>query len=60
MSLYAIIGRDREASLDARMRVRGEHLARVRELLAEDGSSWPARFPGSTPTRLARPDSAAV
>lgn len=35
MSLYALIGRDREDSLGARLEVRGEHLARVRELLDE-------------------------
>jgi len=35
MSLYAIIGRDRDNSLEARMKVRAEHLARVRELMAE-------------------------
>lgn len=35
MSLYALIGRDREGSLAQRMKVRAEHLARVRELADE-------------------------
>jgi len=33
VSLYAIIGRDRAGSLDARRAARGEHLARVQELV---------------------------
>ena len=33
MSLYAIIGRDRAASLEARRSARPEHLARVQELV---------------------------
>lgn len=45
MSLYALIGRDREDSLDARMRVRSEHLARVRELLAEGRLVLAGPFP---------------
>jgi uncharacterized protein YciI len=45
MSLYAIIGRDRDNSLDARTRVRGEHLARVRELLAEGRLVLAGPFP---------------
>lgn len=36
MSLYALIGLDREGSLEARMAVRESHLARVRQL-AEEG-----------------------
>ena len=32
MSLYALIGLDREESLEQRLRVRPEHLSRVREL----------------------------
>ena len=35
MSLYAMIGRDRENSLDARLQVRDEHLSRVQALLAD-------------------------
>jgi uncharacterized protein YciI len=35
MSLYAIIGRDRDDSLEARMKARAEHLSRARELAAE-------------------------
>ena len=45
MSLYAIIGRDRDNSLEARMRVRGEHLARVQELLAEGRLVLAGPFP---------------
>jgi len=36
VSLYALIGLDREDSLAARLKVRDEHLARLRELL-DDG-----------------------
>lgn len=32
MSLYALIGHDRENSLEQRLKVRPEHLSRVREL----------------------------
>lgn len=32
MSLYALIGHDREDSLEQRLKVRPEHLSRVREL----------------------------
>jgi uncharacterized protein YciI len=45
MSLYAIVGRDRDNSLDARMQVRSEHLARVRELLAEGRLILAGPFP---------------
>jgi uncharacterized protein YciI len=45
MSLYAIIGRDRDSSLDTRMRVRSEHLARVRDLLAEGRLILAGPFP---------------
>jgi uncharacterized protein YciI len=45
MSLYAIIGRDSEDSLEARLRVRGEHLARVRELMAEGRLVLAGPFP---------------
>ena len=35
MSLYALIGHDGEDSLERRMKVRADHLARVRELSDE-------------------------
>lgn len=35
MSLYALIGHDREGSLEARKKVRADHLARVRDLLEQ-------------------------
>jgi len=45
MSLYAIIGRDRDDSLEARMKVRAEHLARARELAAEGRLILAGPFP---------------
>jgi uncharacterized protein YciI len=45
MSLYALIGRDRADSLDARLEVRDQHLSRVRELLAEGRLVLAGPFP---------------
>jgi uncharacterized protein YciI len=45
MSLYAIIGRDRDDSLEARMKVRAEHLARASELAAEGRLVLAGPFP---------------
>jgi uncharacterized protein YciI len=45
MSLYALIGHDREDSLPHRLKVRQEHLARVRELLDEGRLVLAGPFP---------------
>jgi hypothetical protein len=43
--LYAIIGRDRDGSLDERLRVRPEHLARLQALQAEGRLLLAGPFP---------------
>ena len=45
MSLYAMIGRDRENSLERRMQVREQHLARVRKLVDEGRLVLAGPFP---------------
>ena len=45
MSLYALIGHDRPDSLDLRMSVRAEHLARVRRLADEGRIAIAGPFP---------------
>lgn len=43
--LYAIIGRDRDGSLDERLRVRPDHLARLQALQAEGRLLLAGPFP---------------
>ena len=45
MSLYALIGHDRPDSLELRMSVRAEHLARVRRLADEGRIAIAGPFP---------------
>ena len=45
MSLYALVGRDRDDSLTTRLKVRDEHLARLRELVEEGRLILAGPFP---------------